>query len=262
MRARGHHLAARALMRARIRWVAAGAVGATLYARVHPGMRVLPEAALVLSGCLVALVLAHGVVERDLRAGATLLWLQKPGRAGTFYAGRLATLALMVPAVHALVGLALVGAGLVPTAPSPGLAVTLALLDLAVVSTAFCMSAAGVPLAPLAAVLWIVLVGLPGADAALDPSRFGALNPWLAFPRFPVLELRGLRGWMEGASAAPPGSALLRPLLYPLAGAALGVILVEARLRVPGWGGMGSPTSREPSEPRSPAPPPAPAPRG
>lgn len=240
--------------------MAMAVAGSALYPILHPGMRTLPEAPLVLSGCFVSLVLTHGVVDRDLQAGAALLWLQKPGRAGTFYASRLAVLALVVLAAHALAALVLAGAGLVPGVPSGGLAATLALLDLAVVSVTFFASAAGVPLAPLAAALWIVLLGLPGADAALEPGRFGPWNGWLAFQRFPVLELRLLRGWLEGAGALPPSSALLRPLLYPLVWAALGVIWVEARLRVAGWGGNGRRRTPEPSAPRCPAPPPARAP--
>lgn len=261
MRARAHLHGARALVRARIPWVVLAAAGAALYPRIHPGLRAIPEAGLVLAGCAVALVLSHGAVERRLHAGPALLWIQKPGRPATFYAGRLGILVLLVYGVHGLTGLGLAWTGSGPTAPSPGLLATLALLDLAVVSVAFCLSAAGVPLAPLAALLCIVFLGLPGADAALDPRRFGAWNAFVSFQRFPVLEIRALRRWMESGGPAPSPTALARPLLYAGAWVVLGVILVEARLRAPGWWREGRRPSREPAAPTSPAPPPARAPR-
>lgn len=241
------------------------AAGAALWAGTLPGSVELPEAALHAAGIVLVLAFARGSVGWELRNGAALLWLQRPGRPAVLYGGRLATLAVVVPLVHLLLGTVLVGAGRV-AAPSFGAAVAILLTDLALLAVAFTVSAAGPPLEPLVASAMMLLLAAPGVEAFLRPDAYGAWGPVLSALRFPTLEIQAVRSALDGGSPPTVGD-VVRLAGFLCGGGGAGLLLVEARVggfsrilrslrrSVPARTRSRRPRSRRPPPPPS-APPP------
>jgi hypothetical protein len=231
------------------------ASAAALWAGRSPGAVELPGLPAFLAGFVLALFFARGAVAQDFRSGAALLWLQQPVRPWVRYGSRAAILALLLLGCHLVAVAVLSAAGLVEAPTTHGALLGLVLTDLSILAVALAVSAVGPPLETLVATLVVLVLATVAPDAHLDPGPFGALAPWLAAVRLPVLEIRALTSWLDGAAGRPDAGQLLRPFLQPGMWLAATLVVVElraGRLRNPA---RPTPRRREPPAPRRSPPP-------
>mgnify|MGYP006281674721 CR=1 FL=1 len=246
-----------ALIRARAGWAMVIASAAALWASRLPGAAELPGLPAFLSGIVLALFFARGAVAQEFRSGAALLWLQRPVRPWVLYGSRAAVLALLLLGCHLVVVAVLAAAGLFEPPTTRGALVGLALTDLSILAVGFGVAAAGPPLESLVAVLVVLALATVAPDAHLDPEAFGTLAPWLAAVRLPVLEIRAVTSWLDGAAGPPDPGELARPFLKPAVWLAAALVVVELRA-----GGLRNPARPNPRRREPPTPPRSPPPGG
>jgi len=206
--------------------IAAGALVIVVYgaARTH-----------FLTGIILGLTLAHGIVADDFRRGTILLWLQKPRWPAGLYLERAAGVTATVWAAHALVLLLAIAL----THGSSGAVRTLIqlpagmALDLATVAVVFGWSALGLRPELIPSLLVIGVLGALGSDAVLAPETMGRWAPFLAAQRFPFREAYRLSAWLDGSGPPPATTACLRLMLYPAIWIGLGALILGLRARRP-----------------------------
>jgi len=206
--------------------MAAGVVAIALY---HAGRTHF------LTGIILGLTLAHGIVADDLRSGTLILWLQKPRSPAGLYLERVAGVTIAVWGAHALV--LLMALALAPSSPAvqrtlvqlpAGMA-----LDLATVAVAFGWSSLGLRPELIPTLLVIVVLGALGSDAVTAPETMGRWAPFLAAQRFPFREAYLLSAWLAGSGPPPTGIACVRLVLYPAVWIGFGSLIVGLRARRP-----------------------------
>ena len=228
----------------RLRLRGAGALllglGAGLWPLALPEGALPPEVGMrvgtTLAGAVVALVVTYGAVSRDVRSGALLLWIQKPGRPAAHYGTRLLTFLALTLLLHATLGASLAMAGSAVAPRSAGTVASLVLADLSAVALVFLVSALGPPVEALVSLLVLALLLLVAPAAFVEPESFGRWAPALGTLRAPTVETVALARWIDGLGVRPTAPALLRPLLYPAAVVGAALLLVELRVRgTGGW---------------------------